>query len=101
MTNITTNPIVKAFVSDLDENIVFKELHEGVDGNGVEYHEIVLDFINPVTGAVDQVQFDMCDQYENLNRIFYVADSNKAEAQEELEMENLSDLYDFILIEDE
>ena len=94
MTNITTNLTIQHFIDH--HEVVFTELHEGVDGNGVEYHEIVLDFINPVTGAVDQVQFDMCDQYENLNRIFYVADSNKAEAQEELEMENLSDLYDHL-----
>ena len=101
MTNITTNPIVQAFVSDLDENIVFKELHEGVDGYGVEYGEIVLDFINPVTGSVDQVQFEMCGQYETLSRIFYIIDSSKAKIHEELEMEDLNDLYDFILMDED
>ena len=101
MTNITTNPIVQAFVSDLDENIVFTELHEGVDGYGVEYGEIVLDFINPVTGSVDQVQFEMCGQYETLSRIFYIIDSSKAKIHEELEMEDLNDLYEFILIDED
>ena len=101
MTNITTNPIVQAFVSDLDENIVFTELHEGVDGYGVEYGEIVLDFINPVTGSVDQVQFEMCGQYETLSRIFYIIDSNKAKIHEELEMEDLNDLYEFILMDED
>ena len=101
MTNITTNPIVQAFVSDLDENIVFTELHEGVDGYGVEYGEIVFDFINPVTGSVDQVQFEMDGQYDTVRRIFYIIDSNKAKIHEELEMENLSDLYDFILMDDD
>ena len=100
MTNITTNPIVQAFVSDLDENIVFKELHEGVDGYGVEYGEIVLDFINPVTGSVDQVQFEMCGQYDTVRRIFYIIDSNKAKIHEELEMEDLNDLYEFILMDE-
>ena len=38
MATITfTNPIVQNFVDDLDENIVFKELHQGVDGFGVHY----------------------------------------------------------------
>ena len=101
MTEITTNPTVQAFVSDLDENIVFKELHEGVNGFGVPYGEIVLDFINPVTGSVDQVQFEMCRQHETLYRIFYVIDSNKAKIHEELQMEDLNDLYDFILIEED
>ena len=101
MTDITTNPIVQAFISDLGENIVFKELHEGVDGFGVEYGEIFLDFINPVTGSVDQVQFEMCGQYETLRRIFYIIDSNKDKIHEELQMEDLNDLYDFILMEED
>ena len=101
MTNLYPNPIVQAFISDLDENIVFKELHEGVDGFGVEYGEIFFDFINPVTGSVDQVQFEMCGQYETLRRIFYIIDSNKDKIHEELQMEDLNDLYDFILMEED
>ena len=100
MTNPLTNPTVQAFISDLDENIVFKELHQGVDGFGVHYGEIHMDFVNPVTGSVDQVQFDMCDQYETLRSIFYVIDSSKGNT-EELEMESLNDLYDFILMEEQ
>ena len=60
-----------------------------------------MDFINPVTGSVDQVHFELCEQYENLNRIWYIADSNKDKIHEELEMEDLNDLYDFILIDEE
>tara|TARA_Y100000992_G_C20862962_1_gene303616 strand:- start:91 stop:414 length:324 start_codon:yes stop_codon:yes gene_type:complete len=102
MATITfTNPIVQNFVDDLDENIVFKELHQGVDGFGVHYGEIFMDFINPVTGSVDQVQFELCDKYETLRRIFYIIDSNKDKIHEELEMEDLDDLYDFILMEEE
>ena len=102
MATITfTNPIVQNFVTDMDENIVFKELHQGVNGFGVHYGEIVLDFINPVTGSVDQVQFELCEKYETLRRIFYIVDSNKAKIHEELEMEDLNDLYDFILIDEE
>jgi hypothetical protein len=102
MATITfTNQTVQNFVTDLDENIVFKELHQGVDGFGVHYNEIFIDFVNPVTGTVDQVQFELCDQYETLHRIFYVIDSNKDKIHEELEMENLNDLYDFILIDED
>ena len=97
MTNSLTNPTVQAFIADLDENIVFKELHTGVDGFGVAYGDIHLDFINPVTGSVDQVQFEMCEQYETLHRIFYVIDSSKG-GTEQLKMEDLNDLYEFILM---
>jgi hypothetical protein len=101
MPNSLTNPTVQAFIADLDENIVFKELHTGVDGFGVAYGDIHLDFINPVTGSVDQVQFEMCEHYETLHRIFYVIDSSKVKIHEELEMENLQDLYDFVLMDEE
>ncbi len=94
------NQTVQNFVTDLDENIVFKELHTGVDGFGVAYGDIHIDFVNPVTGSVDQVQFEMCEHYETLRRIFYVIDSSKG-GTEELEMENLNDLYDFVLMDEE
>tara|TARA_Y100001963_G_C6461381_1_gene300291 strand:+ start:67 stop:435 length:369 start_codon:yes stop_codon:yes gene_type:complete len=101
MTNPLTNPIVKAFVHDLDENIVFKQLFTGeVAGMNVRYGDIHIDFINPVTGSVDQVQFEMCEHYETLHRIFYVIDSSKG-GTEELEMDSLDDLYDFILIDED
>ena len=99
MTDITNNPIVLAFISDLDENIVFKEKHHGL-AFGVPYGDLVIDFINPATDVVCQVQFEMCEHYERLDRIFYIIDSNKDKIHEELEMENLSDLYDFILMDD-
>ena len=99
MTDITNNPIVLAFINDLDENIVFKELHHGL-AFGVPYGDLVIDFVNPVTGVVDQVQFEMCEHYERLDRIFYIIDSNKVKIHEELEMENLSDLYEFILMDE-
>ena len=99
MTNLFPNPIVQAFMSDLDENIVFKDVWASVSLDGVPYRDIHIDFINPVTDVVDQVQFEMSDDYELL-RIFYIIDSNKAKIHEELEMENLSDLYDFILMDD-
>ena len=109
MTNIFENLLfntadeatVQAFLSDLDENIVFKEANEGKDVFGIEYNELVLDFVNPVTGSVDQVQFELCYKYETLRRIFYIVDSNKDKIHEELEMEDLNDLYDFILMEED
>ena len=98
--NTADKATIQAFISDLDENIVFKEAHEGVDGFGIEYNELVLDFINPVTGSVDQVTFEVASDQVDM-RIFYIIDSNKAKVHEELQMEDLNDLYDFILIEEE
>ena len=100
MPDLYPNPTVQAFCHDLDENIVFKDVWAGVSLDGVPYRDIHIDFINPVTGSVDQAQFEMSDDYE-LVRIFYVVDSNKDKIHEELEMENLQDLYDFILIDEE
>ena len=57
MTNQHNNPTIQAFVDDLDENVVFTDIHEGVDGLGKAYHDTVLDIINPVTGAHEQVLF--------------------------------------------
>ena len=102
MATITfVNQTIQNFVTDLDENIVFKDIWSGLDLNGVPYGDIHIDFINPVTGTVDQVQFELCERYETLRRIFYIIDSNKDKIHEELEMEDLNDLYDFILIEEE
>jgi hypothetical protein len=101
MATITfTNQTVQNFVTDLDENIVYKELHAGVDGFGVTYGDIHIDFVNPVTGSVDQVQFGLCDHYETLRRISYVIDSSEG-TPEELEIADLDELYDFILIDEE
>lgn len=97
--NTADEAVIQSFISDLDENIVFKEAHEGCE-EGIDYNELVLDFINPVTGSVDQVQFEVaCDQFDM--RIFYIIDSNKDKIHEELEMEDLNDLYDFILMEED
>lgn len=99
MTNTTNNPIVQAFVFDLDENIVKEEKHHGLSF-GVPYGDLVIDFINPVTGVIEQVQFEMCERYERLDRIFYVIANEEDVGTELLEMENLSDLYDFVLMDD-
>ena len=108
MTNIFENLLfntqheatIQAFISDLDENIVFNEAHEGHNLDGVDYNELVLDFVNPVTGAVDQVTFEVASDLDDM-RIFYIIDSNKAKVHEELEMEDLNDLYDFILMDED
>ena len=99
MPSLYPNPTVQAFLDDLDENVVFKDVWSGMSLDGVPYHDIHIDFINPVTGSVDQAQFELSDSYDLL-RIFYVIDSNKDKIHEELEMESLDDLYDFILIEE-
>ena len=99
MPELYPNPTVQAFLADLDENVVFKDVWADVSPDGVPYRDIHIDFINPVTGSVDQAQFELTDSYDLL-RIFYIVDSNKAKVHEELEMEDLNDLYDFILIDD-
>ena len=99
MPNLYPNLTVQAFIDDLDENIVFKDVWADVDGYGVPYRDIHIDFINPVTGSVDQAQFEMSDDYE-LHRIFYIVDFF-GKMPELLEMEDLNDLYDFILIDEE
>ena len=101
MATITfTNQTVQDFVTDLDENIVYKELHAGVDGYGVAHGDIHIDFVNPVTGSVEQVQFGLCEHYETLRRISYAIDSSEG-TPEELEIADLDELYDFILIDEE
>ena len=99
MPELYPNSTVQAFLDDLDENVVFKDVWADVSPDGVPYRDIHIDFINPVTGSVDQAQFELTDSYDLL-RIFYIVDSNKAKVHEELEMEDLNDLYDFILIDD-
>tara|TARA_R100000030_G_scaffold55833_1_gene42098 strand:- start:454 stop:819 length:366 start_codon:yes stop_codon:yes gene_type:complete len=100
MTNLYPNPTVQAFLDDLDENVVFKDVWSCVDFNGAQYRDIHIDFINPVTGSICQAQFEMTHDYELL-RIFYIIDSNKDKIHEELEMEDLNDLYEFILMDEE
>ena len=75
MTNQHNNPIIQAVVDDLDENIVFTDIHEGVDGFGIAYHDTVLDIINPVTGAHEQVLFS--EQGSDLLDIFYYVGGNE------------------------
>ena len=98
--NTQHEAVIQAFISDLDENIVFKEAQEGHSLDGIDYNELVLDFINPVTGDVDQVTFEVASDHVNM-RIFYIIDSNRAKVHEELQMEDLNDLYDFILMDED
>lgn len=97
MTNQHNNPIIQALVSDLDENVVSTERHEGIDGFGVAYHDTVLDIINPVTGAHEQVVFN--EWGSGLLDIFYYVGGNE-KTGDEIVVADLDELYDFILIED-
>ncbi len=97
MTNKHNNPIIQTLVDDLDENVVFTDILEYVDGNGTTCQDTVLDIINPVTGAHEQVVFN--EWGSGLLDIFYYIDGNE-EASDEIVVADLEELYEWILIED-
>ena len=95
MTNQYPNPLVQALVDDLDENIVSID-----QGNG----NMTIDFINPVTGTLDQVNLSMCDSHEFIFDMDYTIDTEGRDRSSPepftTPVSDLDDLYDWILIED-
>jgi hypothetical protein len=96
MTNNNTyyNTIVP-FIQDLDENIISNTSVDDVLGSCT-----TIKFHNPVTGSIDSVAFEGEDP-NNIQGIFYVIDYKINGINEELIMEDLQDLYDFILMDEE
>lgn len=82
------------FVQDLDENII---KHKSLDTR--EHSTTTIDFINPITSSTDRVIFEGRDP-NTIEGIYYVIGYSDDKINEELIMEDLNDLYDFILIED-
>ena len=82
------------FLQDLDENIV---KHKSLDT--VEHSTTTIDFINPVTSSMDRVIFEGRDP-NTIEGIYYVIGYADDKINEELIMEDLNDLYDFILIDE-
>ena len=95
MANNTYFNTIVPFVQDLDENIVSQR---SVDT--VESSTTTIDFINPVTSSTDRVIFEGRDP-NTVEGIYYVIGYADDKINEELIMEDLNDLYDFILIDEE
>ena len=93
MSNDYFNTIVP-FRQDLGENII---TDVSVDSACETTTEIT--FHNPVTGSTDRVIFEGQDPH-NIDSIFYIINYKIGGYNEELIMEDLIDLYDFILIDE-
>ena len=87
--------IISPFIQDLDENIV-----KNVSVDTEEHTTTTIDFINPVTSSIDRVIFEGTDP-NVVESIYYVIGYSEDKVNEELIMEDLNDLYDFILIDEE
>ena len=95
MTNNTYNNTIQPLVSDLDENIISNVSVDTIDGSTT-----TITFHNPVTGSTDRAIFEGQDP-NNIHSIYYVIAYSIDRINEELIMEDLQDLYDFILMDDE
>lgn len=95
MTNNTYFNTITPFIQDLDENIVS---NRSVDT--AECSTTTIDFINPVTGSADRAIFEGSDP-NTIEGIYYVIGYSDDRINEELIMEDLNDLYDFILMDED
>ena len=95
MTNNTYYNTIQPLVSDLDENIISNVSVDTVDGSTT-----TIDFHNPVTGSTDRVIFEGQDP-NDVQSIYYVIAYSIDRINEELIMDDLEDLYDFILMDEE
>ena len=96
MTTLNYYNTILPFIQDLDENIVSNKTVQTTKDS-----TCTIDFINPVTGSTDRVIFEGSACTNNIHGLYYVIGYSDNRINEELIMENLEDLYDFILIEDE
>ena len=95
MTNNNYYNTIQPLVSDLDENIISNVSIDTVDGSTT-----TITFHNPVTGSTDRAIFEG-ENPNDIQSIFYVVGYSMDRINEELIMEDLEDLYEFILIDDE
>ena len=95
MTNNTYYNTIQPLVSDLDENIISNVSIDTVDGSTT-----TITFHNPVTGSTDRVIFEGQNP-NDIQSIYYVIGYSIERINEELIMEDLEDLYDFVLMDDE
>ena len=85
---------IKPLVEDLDENII-----SNVSVDTVDSSTTTITFRNPVTGSIDRAIFEGSEP-NTIEGIYYVIGYSNDKVNEELIMEDLSDLYDFILMEE-
>lgn len=89
---LTFQNFIEPLKSDLGENIV--------EHARISKHAIVR-FTNPVTGSLETINVTH-EGYttDSIVKVVYVPHEQSYFGGEEIEVESLSDLYDFILIED-
>ena len=95
MTTLNYNNTIQPLISDLDENII-NEIEQRV--------ETIVDFVNPVTGSTERVIFEHPNGNGKIEQVLYVPGYHKIGemyTKEEYIMEDLQDLYEFILIDEE
>ena len=97
MTTLNYNNFIKLLKSDLDENIV---QHARISENAIT------DFINPVTGTLDQIKlthkkYDLSDDIVKVEYIIDVEGKDRSSPEPvEVAVVDLADLYEWILIEE-
>ena len=92
MTAQNYNNTIQPLVIDLDENVI--EIIESK-------LDTVIDFINPVTSSLERVVFTHPEGSDTVEQVLYVPGYHKVGEMytgEEYEMEDLEDLYDWILM---
>lgn len=94
MTTLNYNNTIHPLVLDLDENIVKSD---------EKRHRTIIDFNNPVTGALERVIFEHPAGNGMIEQVLYVPTYHDFSIffKEEYIMEDLNDLYEFILIDEE
>ena len=95
MTNNNYFNTIQPLVSDLDENIISNVSVDTVNGSTT-----TITFHNPVTGLTDRAIFEGQDP-NDIQSIYYVIGYSIDRINEELIMEDLEDLYEFILIDED
>ena len=92
MTNLNYHNTIQPLVDDLDENVL--ELLQSKNQTQVY-------FINPISGKSDKVIAEHPDGDGNIEELLYVVGVAVGKIEEQLIMDDLADLYNFILIDDE
>ena len=96
MTTLNYNNFIKPLKEDLDENII---QHARISENAI------IDFINPVTGTLDQIKITHKPYVsDEIVKVVYVIDTEGRDRSSpepfEVGVVDLADLYDWILIEE-
>lgn len=96
MTNNNYYNTILPFIQDLDENIVNED---------EQRMETTIDFINPVSNVLERVVFTHVKAYsDQIEQVLYIPAYHKIGemyTNDEFEMVDLQELYDFILIDEE